>query len=77
MEKLIATFTAAALALALGGLAYAAEEPAGQSPSAQQGQDDTAQRQQQYQAALKKCEPLAGAEQQKCIENAKRKYGQM
>jgi hypothetical protein len=77
MTKLIATFTSAALALALGGFAYAAEEAGGQDPAAQQSQGDTAQREQAYQAALKKCEPLAGADKEKCIDAAKRKHGQM
>jgi hypothetical protein len=74
MEKLIATFAAMALTLALGGFAYAADE--GQDQAQQQSQGDNAKLE-QYQAALKKCEPLTGAEQQKCIEAAKRKFGQM
>jgi hypothetical protein len=78
MTKLYATLTAAALALSLGGFANAAEEttPGGQ-PSAQQGGGDAAKREQDYLAALKKCEPLAGAERQKCIDDAKKKHGQM
>jgi hypothetical protein len=32
---------------------------------------------QEYLAALKKCEPLTGAEKQKCIDTAKKKAGQM
>jgi hypothetical protein len=76
MRKLIATFTSAALALALGGFACAAEEAGGQDPAAQ-SQGDAAKREQAYQAALKKCEPLAGADKEKCIDTAKRKHGQM
>jgi len=72
MNTLSSTLTAVAFALSLSGLAFAADEqPAGQ-PSA-----DPAQREQEYQAALKKCDPLAAAEKQKCIDAAKKKYGQM
>jgi len=39
--------------------------------------NDPAQREQEYIAALKKCDPLTGADKQKCIEAAKKKFGQM
>jgi hypothetical protein len=55
--------TAAALGLSLSGFAVA--------------QQDDAKKQEEYQAALKKCEPLQGADRQKCIEEAKKKHGQM
>lgn len=66
MKKLITTFAAGALALSLGGFAFAADEPAPAGDA-----------QQQYQAALKKCESLPQTEQQKCIDAAKKKFGQM
>lgn len=80
MNTLTSTIAAVALALSLSGFAFAADEPpAGGQPSAQQGQGggDATQREQEYLAALKKCDPLAGAEKQKCVDAAKKKYGQM
>ena len=62
--------TAGALALSLSGVAFAADDT-------QQQSNDPGQREQEYQAALKKCEPLTGADKQKCIETAKKKFGQM
>ena len=45
---------------------------------AQTGQaGDVSQREQEYLAALKKCEPLAAGEKQKCIDAAKKRFGQM
>jgi len=84
MSKLIVTLTAGALAFAMSGFAYAADEPppgtqgqprAEQSQPAQSG--DTAKREQEYLTALKRCEPLSGADKQKCIDAAKKKYGEM
>jgi len=63
MNKLYASLTAAVLALSLSGFAVA--------------QQDDAKKQEEYQAALKKCDPLTGAEKQKCIDTAKKKHGQM
>jgi hypothetical protein len=84
MSKLIGTLTAAALALALSGFAYAADEPQpgtqGQ-PKAEQSQPgqsgDAAKREQDYMAALKRCESLSTSDKQKCVEAAKKKYGEM
>jgi hypothetical protein len=56
MSKLYATLTAATLAMSLSGFAVA--------------QQDDAKKQEEYQAALKKCEPLQGADRQKCFEEA-------
>ena len=56
---------------------------AGADSTAQQPADPAAagatasQRDQEYQAALKKCEPLTGAEKTKCVDAAKKKSGQM
>jgi hypothetical protein len=69
MNRLTATIAAACVSLVLGAPVYAQSE--------QQQTQDQAQREQEYMAALKKCEPLAGAEKQKCIEAAKKKLGQM
>jgi hypothetical protein len=68
MKMLSTILGAGALALSLNGLAFAADE---------QQSGDPQQREQQYQAALKKCETLPATEQQKCIDAAKKKYGQM
>jgi hypothetical protein len=62
MSKLLTTLGAGVLALSLGGFAFAA---------------DDAQKEQEYQAALKKCESLPQAEQQACVDAAKKKFGQM
>lgn len=71
MSKLLSTLTAGAFALVLSGFAFAADEPA-QQPTAQPGADNP-----EYQAALKKCDPLTGGDKQKCIDAAKKKFGQM
>jgi uncharacterized protein HemX len=63
MTKLYATLTAAAFALSMSGFAVA--------------QQDDAKKQEEYQAALKKCDPMQGAEKTKCIDEAKKKHGQM
>jgi len=84
MSKLIGVLTAGALAFALSGLAYAADEPQpatqGQ-PRAEQSQPgqsgDTTKREQEYLTALKRCESLSASDKQKCIEAAKKKYGEM
>ena len=52
----------------LSGIAFAADDTKSNDP---------AQREQEYIAALKKCDPLTGADKQKCIEAAKKKFGQM
>jgi len=84
MSKLIPTLTVGALALALSGFAYAADEPqpgAQSPPKAEQNQPgqsgDSAKREQEYLTALKRCESLGGADKQKCIEAAKKKYNEM
>lgn len=84
MSKLIGTLTAGALALALSGFACAADEPqpgAQTQPRAEQNQPgqsgDTAKREQEYQTALKRCESLSASDKQKCIDAAKKKYGEM
>jgi hypothetical protein len=65
----------------------AANQPSTQQPSDTAPRSDTApgtdttgdaaQREQEYLAALKKCEPMTGNDKQKCIDKAKKKYNQM
>jgi len=61
-----------------------AQQPKAQQPQARQPIDDPAaggatasQRDQEYLASLKKCEPLTGAERSKCIDAARKKHGQL
>ena len=82
MSKLLTMLCAGALASSFGGAAFAADntnQQQNQQPQAQQGQPGSAeQREQEYLAALKKCDSVANAgEKQKCIDTAKKKHGQM
>ena len=70
MKKLTTILGAGALAFTLGGFAFSADEPAPAGDTKQQQYKD-------YQAALKKCELLPPTEQQKCIDAARKKFGQM
>ena len=61
-----------------------AQQPKAQQPQAQQPIDDPAaggatasQRDQEYLASLKKCEPLTGTDRSKCIDAARKKHGQL
>ncbi|HKQ25723.1 MAG TPA: hypothetical protein VJT81_14860 [Burkholderiales bacterium] len=54
----------------------ATQQPDTQAQPAGQTGDVTA-KEQEYLAALKKCESLSGNEKTKCIESAKKKFGQM
>jgi hypothetical protein len=74
METFMNRFIALApflFAAVLGSATFAADE---QQP-AQAG--DPTPKEQELTAALKKCDSLASAEKQKCIEAAKKKFGQM
>ena len=84
MSKLLTMLTAGALALTLSGFAAAADKDQNSTqPQAQQPADPAAggatasQRDQEYLAALKKCEPMTGADKTNCVNAAKKKYGQM
>ena len=61
----------------------AGDQPNADATTAQQPADPAAgaatasQRDQEYQAALKKCEPLTGTDKTKCVDAAKKKSGQM
>ena len=69
MNKLVATLSF--FVALLGSTAYAADDQQSTQGS------DPAQQEQELVAALKKCDSLTGAEKQKCIEAAKKKFGQM
>ena len=84
MDKLIKLLSAAVLALTLSGVATAADnDQKSKQPGVEQPDDPAAggatvsKREQEYLAALKKCEPMAGADKSKCIDTAKKRYGQM
>ena len=82
MSKLLTMLGAGALAFSIGGIASAADNTNQQTqPQAQQapqGQPGSAeQREQEYLAALKKCDAGAAADKQKCIDAVKKKHGQM
>ena len=85
MNKLLTVVTAGVLAFTLGGVVSAADKDQNtRQPQAQQPVDDpaaggatTSQREQEYLAALKKCEPLTGNDKTRCVDAAKTKYGQM
>jgi len=83
MSKLLTMLCAGALALSIGGIASAAEKDTTNQqsqPQTQQspGQPGSAeQREQEYLAALKKCDAGPAADKQKCIDAAKKKHGQM
>jgi hypothetical protein len=82
MSKLLSLLTAGTLALAASGFVSAADEP---YPSTQSGQSqnqttpgNTDQKSAEYLAALKKCDAINNAgDRQKCVDAAKKKYGQM
>jgi hypothetical protein len=85
MNKSLAVLVAGALALTFGGIVSAAEKDQNtRQPQVRQPVEDpaaggatTSQKEQEYLAALKKCEPLTGAEKDHCIDVARKKYGQM
>jgi len=84
MNKLLAIFVPAVMALTLNGFAVAAEKDMGSpQPQAEQPADPaaggatTSQRDQEYLALLKKCELLTATDKAKCVDAAKKKYGQM
>lgn len=79
MSKLLTLISAGALAMSLSGFAAAADKDQNsqQSTDPAAGGATASQRDQEYLAAVKKCEPLTGAEKTKCVDTAKKKYGQM
>ena len=84
MSKLLTLLAAAALALTSSGFAAAADKDQNtEQPQARQTADPAAggatvsDLEQKYLVALKKCEPLADTDKTKCVDAAKKKYGQM
>ena len=85
MSKVINLLSAAVLALTLSGIATAADgdQKNSKQPGAQQPDDPAAggatvsKREQEYLAALKKCEVMTGTDKSTCIDTARKKYGQM
>jgi len=71
MTKLIPILAAGAFALSLGSVAFAADPDPATTPADQAKQD------QEYVAALKKCDSLQGDAKQKCIDQAKQKFNRM
>lgn len=74
MIKLTSILTAAALALSLSGLSFGADQTTRDQPATPQ---DQTKQEQEYLAALKKCEGLQDAAKQKCIDEAKQKHNHM
>ena len=92
MLKTTSLISALLLGLSLGGAAVAADNTTGtqsgtQQPSAQPGTSDPSQStgardsgstdNEAYLAALKKCESMSTGEKTKCVDAAKKKFGQM
>ena len=88
MNKLLSALAAAMLMLAMNGFAVAQNEPGMVPPNKQQEtQRDTqiptdegavlSSKEQEYLVALTKCESLSASQKTKCIESAKKKFGQM
>lgn len=79
MNKLLLTLTAGAAALILSsGVAISADKenpPAGQETV--KTNPEQARQDEDYMAALKKCDPLKGSEKQTCVEAARKKFGRM
>jgi hypothetical protein len=84
MSKSIAMFTAAALALPLSGFSAAADtdqdsrhQPTQQVADPAAGGATATQREWEYLTALQKCEPRSDAERSKCVDEVRKKYGEM
>ena len=88
MNNLVAGLHCGMLVMAMSGVAIAQEEPqltprnakqdAQTDPNAQPAQPpDLTVTDEEYFAALKKCESLSAGEKTRCIEAAKKKFGQM
>ena len=90
MNKLLYALTAGATALILAsGLSAAADKsrPTEEPPRASENQPgdpasvksapEQANQDEQYMAALKKCDTMKGGEKRKCVEAAQRKFSRM
>ena len=80
MSKHSILFSGLLVAVLSCGAVTAADNPQSPQPQATDpaaGGATTSKREQEYLSALKKCEPMAGAEKSRCIDAAKKRYGQM
>lgn len=79
MKTLRTMLLAGFLGAALSGAAVAADTPqtGGQEQQTPAGADAGKVDNEAYLAALKKCDALSADQRQKCVESAKRKFGQM
>lgn len=81
MKQVLSLIAAGIVGLSLQGMVVAADtqQPAAQDQSAPAtgGADQAGRDNEAYVAALKKCESLGADQKQKCIDAAKRKFGQM
>lgn len=79
MSRLVSMISAALMVFSLHGIASAAdtEQPDRQDPAAQDVQGQGTQDSEAFMAALKKCESLGAEQKAKCIDAARRKFGQM
>lgn len=88
MSKLLAGLFCVVLGMAMNGAVFAEEEPqltprnakqdTQTDPEAQPAQPpDLTVTDEQYFAALKKCDALSASEKTKCIEAARKKFGHM
>ena len=82
MKQLMLTVFASVLAMMLNGAVLAAEQSSsgtqtGSEQSQAQHQKDASPGEEEYQAALKQCEPMQGADRQECIVAVKKQFGQM
>ena len=74
MTRLTHILAVGIFALSFGGVAFAADE----KPQDQTGAPaDQAKQQQEYLAAIKKCDSLQGAQKEQCIDQANKKYNRM
>ena len=89
MNKLMSAIIAAAALVLAGGAAGAADQakPKEEPPRASENQPtdpgavksapEQAAQDQEYMAAMKKCDAVKGGEKQKCVEAAQRKFSRM
>lgn len=79
MKTLRTMWLAGLLGAALSGAAFAADTPqtGGQEPQTPAAADPGKTDNEAFLAALKKCDTLGADQRQKCVDAAKRKFGQM
>ena len=81
MSKLTALFAAGVLAASLNAFAAEQNQNRAQDPSQPQGQTidpaEQTKQDQDYLAAIKKCDQQTGAEKQKCVDKVQQKHNRM